>query len=129
MINSRDIEELKPEFKTKVLEWLALCRAAQINLKIISTYRDNEYQNFIYASGRTRAGQILTRARGGQSLHNQRLALDFCIMRGAKIDWANVGEYERAGKLAESIGIKWGGRFRNARGRPVGDFGHIEFKF
>ena len=51
MINSRDLNELLPEVKTKVENFIALCKDAGIDLLITSTYRDNESQASLYAQG------------------------------------------------------------------------------
>ena len=87
---------------------------------VISTYRDKEYQDFIFAQGRTRRGQIVTNAKGGESEHNHRNAFDFAIKVNGHITWNDYRLYERAGEIAEGMGLKWGGRFK------LRDFGHIE---
>ena len=124
MLNSRDIGLLEPPFKKLIVRWLEACKNIGLDVLVISTYRDDEYQNWLYAKGRTSKGVIVTNARGGESLHNQKLALDFCIMDGKTCDWTNKTDFTRAGILAESLGIFWAGRWQG----KLKELGHIQFK-
>lgn len=45
-------------------------------------FRSVARQNELYAQGRTRPGQIVTKARGGQSAHNYGLAVDVTVAKG-----------------------------------------------
>ena len=65
MINSRDINDLDPRVAAKCLALIDACRDAGIELIVTSTYRDNECQESLYAQGRTKPGQIVTKARAG----------------------------------------------------------------
>ena len=47
---------------------------------IVSTLRTFEEQDELYAIGRTKAGRKVTNSRGGQSLHNYGVALDFALL-------------------------------------------------
>jgi hypothetical protein len=46
-----------------------------VSIKIIQTARDAEYQAFLYASGRTRSGPIVTEADGIHTLSNHQIQL------------------------------------------------------
>lgn len=122
MINSRDLNDLEPSFKNLVERWLQGCADIGIDILVVCTYRDNEYQDYLYQYGRTREGAIKTNARGGQSKHNVRKAVDFCVMRGKKCDWDNVADFTRAGMLAEHLGLVWAGRWNG----KLKELGHIE---
>ena len=124
MINSRDLETLEPVFKKTVIQWLAACLKVGLDVLVVSTHRDDEYQNWLYASGRTRKGDIVTNARGGESMHNKKLAVDFCIMDGKKCDWQNTQGFNKAGQIAESLGLVWAGRWRG----KIKETGHIQSK-
>lgn len=124
MINSRDINILQPQFKKIVIRWLEACKDVGLDILVISTYRDNDYQNWLYAKGRTAKGDIVTNARGGESQHNKKLALDFCIMDGKTCDWKNKADFTRAGILAEALGLVWAGRWSG----KIKEFGHIQLK-
>jgi peptidoglycan LD-endopeptidase CwlK len=122
MINSRSLDLLDVEFRGRVYRWLELCHDAELDILVTSTYRDNEYQEYLYSLGRTRKGKICTNARAGQSKHNHKKALDFCIMDGKTCDWGNTVAFSRAGVLAESVGLTWAGRWRG----KMRELGHIE---
>jgi peptidoglycan LD-endopeptidase CwlK len=106
MINSRKIEDLHPKLQTMVYAWLATCKKAGIEVLITSTYRDKQYQDWLFAQGRTRSGKIVTYARGGQSMHNFRLAFDFVVMHDGKADWGDLKTFQRARKIGETVGLK-----------------------
>ena len=122
MINSRSLDDLIPQAKAKILQWVELCKSENIDLLIYCTYRDNDQQNFLYASGRTRPGRILTNARGGYSFHNYRLAVDFVPMVGGKPQWLDVMLFTRAGELAEEVGLEWAGRWKSFK-----ELGHVQY--
>ena len=112
MIASRSIDDLLPVVKEKVKKFVALCKGDGIELLITSTDRDNESQNALYAQGRTEPGRVVTNAKGGQSFHNYRCAVDVVPLVNGKPDWdgthpiwAKIGNY---GKLA---GLEWAGEW------------------
>jgi len=75
---------------------------------VSSTYRDNVHQDWLFAQGRTRPGNIVTNAREGQSIHNYRLAFDiFQNIRGQ--EWNNPRFFETAGRIWQEMGGEWGG--------------------
>lgn len=122
MINSRSLDQLDGDFKMTVLRWLNACHLEGLDILVISTYRDNDYQNWLYAQGRTAAGKIVTNAKAGQSMHNHRLAVDFCIMHGKQCDWDNIEKFTRAGLVAEKFGLVWAGRWNG----KLKELGHVE---
>lgn len=122
MLISRDIADLDKSIKMLCLRFIEECKRAGIDILITCTRRDNEAQDWLYASGRTRIGAILTNARAGQSKHNFGKAFDFCVMTGGKCDWSNTEEFKSAGLIAESLGLKWAGRWRGG----LREIGHIE---
>ncbi len=69
------------------------------------------------------------------TFHMLRLAMDFAIVdkvtRG--LIFARTAEYERFGEIAESFGLRWGGRWvkRDAAGNIIGglnDIYHVEYQ-
>lgn len=124
MINSRNIQDLEINFRMKAMQWRDACALAGLEVLVISTYRDDEYQNWLYASGRTREGKVVTNARGGESLHNKRLAFDFCIMDGKRCNWTDKERYKKAGEIAEALGLEWAGRWTG----KLKELGHIQQK-
>jgi peptidoglycan L-alanyl-D-glutamate endopeptidase CwlK len=113
MISSRDISELHPKVQSKVSELLAKCKKEGIEILIYSTYRDVESQNALYAQGRTKAGKIVTNAKGGQSYHNYRVAFDFVPIFNGKPLWNDNKAITKVGEIGESIGLSWAGRWKS----------------
>jgi len=90
---------------------------------VSSTYRDNVHQDWLFAQGRTRPGNIVTNARGGQSIHNYRLAFDiFQNIRGQ--EWNNPRFFEAAGRIWQEMGGVWGGNWINFVDRPHFEYTH-----
>lgn len=58
-----------------------------IEIEIVSAFRSFDEQNKLFAQGRTSAGQIVTKARGGQSWHNFGLAVDVCPFKNGVFLW------------------------------------------
>lgn len=74
-----------------------------------SFYRTIEEQDALYAQGRTIDGTIITKAKGGQSMHNYKVAIDFCIIKNGKADWDDLYLYRKAGEIAKKYGFEYGG--------------------
>ena len=126
MINSRRIEDLHPIVQKMAREHLVACTAAGIDLLITSTYRDHASQNALFAQGRTAPGRKVTNARGGQSFHNYRVAYDVVPLRNGKPVWGTTGAdgelWQEVGRLGESVGLEWAGRWVRFR-----EFPHFQF--
>lgn len=65
-----------------------------------------------------RTGRTTPAAPAGQSKHEVGGAYDL-VRQSAAIE-------TRVGALGEELGLKWGGRFRDARGNPTPDGNHFE---
>ncbi|WP_307364084.1 M15 family metallopeptidase [Peribacillus cavernae] len=111
-------------------------RAGEAGIPILITdgYRTIEDQNQLYERGRSQPGKIVTYARGGESLHNFGLAIDFALLnkkgnaiwdmqydgnRNGKRDWAEVVT------MAKQEGFQWGGDFKGS----FKDYPHLEMGF
>ena len=72
MLNSRDIDRLRPDVAANCRAWLELCRAAGLLVLVTGTVRDEEYQQYCYENG--------TAATPVPSFHGEQagLAFDFC---------------------------------------------------
>ena len=111
MINSRNINDLKPKVAAMCSEFINRCKDAGIDVIITSTYRDAESQNALYAQGRTAPGKKVTNAKAGQSFHNWRVAFDFCPIVNGKCQWNDDALWTQCGEIAEGIGLEWAGRW------------------
>lgn len=120
MIDSRKIEDLHPELQWRAEALIELCAEEGFEIRVISTFRDAEFQNHLYAQGRTRPGDVVTWVVGGYSNHNYRRAFDIGVFVNGKYMREHPG-YNKVGPLGESLGLAWGGRWRKPD-RP-----HFEF--
>lgn len=128
MISSRSVDDLLPHVRDKALELVRLCADAGIELRITSTYRDFAYQSILYEQGRTSKGpnvrptkpmgDIVTRARPGESWHNWKRAFDVVPMKGKECVWNDAPTWQRIGSIGKRIGLEWGGDFRSMRDLP-----------
>ena len=72
-----------------------------------------DQQQRLYNQGRTEPGQIVTNARPGKSYHNYALAFDVVDRdKGYNADWQAIG------RIGKSIGLTWGGDWKNFKDRP-----------
>jgi peptidoglycan L-alanyl-D-glutamate endopeptidase CwlK len=126
MIDSRKLKDLHPKVRAMAEKFLAECDLSGIELVVTSTYRDHEAQDALYAKGRTTPGPKVTNAKGGQSLHNFRVAFDVVPKKNGKLVWGTTGEdewlWKRIGEIGESVGLAWGGRWKR-----FPDFPHFQF--
>jgi len=82
--------------------------AGYTSVGVSSTFRCSAYQDHLFAQGRTRPGSIVTNARGGQSIHNHRLAFDiFQNIRGR--EWNEPAFFATSGRIWREMGGTWGG--------------------
>ena len=102
---SRRIEDLRAPFRLRAEAWQERCKAAGIDVLVYCTLRPNAEQDALYAQGRSKPGDIVTWAKGGQSAHNHGLALDFVPLIGGKPNWKPEA-YAAAVALAESEGME-----------------------
>ena len=122
MINSRNLNDLLPVVKAKAEAFIAACAKEGIDVLVTSTFRDYESQNALYAQGRTKPGKIVTNAKGGESWHNHRCALDFAPIKNGKIDWNDTKTFVRCGQIAEQCGLEWAGRWKTFR-----ELAHVQY--
>ena len=112
MINSRNLDELLPEVKAKVEDFIKACQHSGIDLLVTSTYRDYESQDALYAQGRTTEGRIVANAKGGESFHNYRCAIDVVPLVNGKADWdGSHPVWATIGELGEQAGLEWAGKW------------------
>ncbi len=121
MINSRKIEDLHQTIQRGVNELIKRSKAKGLDVLITQTLRDIEYQNQLYAQGRTTKGNIVTNARGGESFHNYGLAFDICKnIKGHEYDDSEF--FKKVGEIWTEMGGMWGGNFDTFVDTP-----HFEF--
>lgn len=120
---SRNWQMLRPEFAQRLLLVFRIMKEQYgYDMALIEGYRSPERQNMLSAMGSN-----VTNASAFQSYHQFGLAGDCAFLRDGKLvidekdPWAMAG-YQLYGKVAESVGLTWGGRWK------MMDFGHTEFR-
>ena len=122
--SERNIATLKPEVQPLAKRLIEEGVKRGINVKVIGGTRTYEEQNDLYAIGRTKQKNkpVVTKARGGQSLHNFGLAFDVGVFsEDGKTYHGEHPDYETLGPIGESLGLEWGGRWKFV------DFPHYQF--
>lgn len=105
----RDIKQLNPVAQKACNLFMSECKKAGLNVLITETYRSQERQNYLYAQGRTRAGNIVTWTT--KSNHTGRMAWDICKNVKGK-EYSDAKFFEQCGAIAKKLGITWGGTWK-----------------
>lgn len=116
---SRRLNDLDPRFRSQAIEFLARLTEANIPVMIIDTLRTPAEHAANLAAGVS----WTTRSK-----HLVGLAIDVCpydiysLAGPDKLRWdANDPVWQRIGSIAESLGLIWGGRWKQR------DMGHVEY--
>lgn len=118
---SRDWALLDADFRQRLLlSFQIMEREHGYQMVMLEGYRSPDRQDKL-----AQMGSSVTNAKAYQSYHQYGLAADSAFMRNGKIvitekdPWAMQG-YRLYGNVAESVGLKWGGRWK------LMDLGHVE---
>jgi peptidoglycan L-alanyl-D-glutamate endopeptidase CwlK len=111
------IATLLPEVQPYARALWHQARAQGIEIEIIAGTRSYEQQDLIFAQGRTRAGKIVTRARGGFSNHNFGIAFDVGVFHDGKYIEESPA-YKAVGALGKALGLEWGGDWHSIQDEP-----------
>ena len=103
---SRSLNDLHPRVSVLASSFIQDCAKAGIDILITATYRSSAEQDLLYAQGRTASGPRVTNAKGGDSMHQYRVAFDFVPLVHGKADWANTMTFLKCGEIAEGLGIQ-----------------------
>ena len=144
------IELLEPTTREKVKKMLHFLDAEKISYKVIETLRTDAVQQAYYAQGRQPLYTVnALRKEAGlwmideatnknkitwtlKSKHIDGKAIDIVPVKDGKIPW-NINSqdvadlYIRIGKIGESVGLEWGGRWTPINKYGIGkDAPHFE---
>lgn len=109
----RDINELNPLAQIACRLFMQQCEKEGIDIFITETYRSQARQDYLYESGRTREGSILTNAK--VSNHTGKMAWDIACNGKVLYDNNMLAE---AGAVARKLGITWGGDWKGFVDKP-----------
>lgn len=120
--------KIHPELVKKLKRLKSLCKENGISIKFSEGYRTVAEQDALYAQGRTKPGNVVTNARGSSysSQHQWGIAADFYLNMdidgdGDKKDDAFndvTNMFSRVGRLAEEVGLSWGGNWTRIVDKP-----------
>ena len=111
MLNSRNIDDLRPDVAANCLVWIELCKKAGLPVLVTGTVRDEEYQLYCYNNGTSKAKV--------PSFHSvdAGLAFDFCKnIKGHEYD--DLAFFDAAAAIAKEMGFDWGGDWTSFPDRP-----------
>lgn len=135
MISSKSLGDLLPSVKSMAIHFIAVAEMElsqkwfrSVKIAVTYTYRDYEYQDALYAQGRTAPGPKVTNSRGGESWHNFRCAFDVAIKIDGGITWEKEA-YKALGEIGKRCGLTWGGDWNgnNVEDAPDWDLCHFQF--
>lgn len=126
---------LNPKVKTAGINLITNCYKRGVMIIVVQGYRSIQAQSNLYAQGRTTPGPIVTNAKGGDSFHNYRVAIDFAILdkvTGKKIIWDTkidqdkdkVADWTEVLVEARKLGFECGADFKTFKDMP-----HLQMRF
>ena len=113
-----DRTKLHPWLNYKLSLLLEKCAKKGIYLIITEGFRTKEYQDKLYAKGRTAPGKVVTNAKGStySSQHMWGIAFDIAINDSKLLyDTATI---KRVAVIAKKIGLGWGGDWKSIVDTP-----------
>ena len=106
----RESSHLHPVFRVKVENLLKDCDAEDLPFKLFEGLRSPQRQQYLYAQGRTRPGNIVTKARPWSSNHQYGVAADFVLYENGSWSWDTSGDkrrwWERLHELGRDQGLE-----------------------
>lgn len=110
--NERKLAQVHPALAHRARKVLAAAHADGFELRVTQGLRTFAEQDKLF-----RQRPKVTNARGGQSMHNYGLAVDFAFVVDGKISW-DEKLYTRIGKWATAAGLEWGGYWPRFKDMP-----------
>lgn len=122
--STRNMGAVQSFVKALALEMIRRAYSEGILVQISSGYRSNAEQQRLYNQGRTTAGNVVTNAKPGQSVHNYGLAIDYFLVSddGNTALWTVNAKWRRVAAIGKSLGFSWGGDWTSFK-----DYPHLEY--
>jgi peptidoglycan LD-endopeptidase CwlK len=112
------LKKVHPELARRVTLVIEALANKGMTVEVVQGLRTFAEQDELFKQGRTKPGQIVTRARGGQSNHNYGLAVDLCPFVNGKPQWNDNAAFIRIGVEASKLGLDWGGSWKKFIDKP-----------
>lgn len=123
---SRLLSDLAPEFQPIAYKLLALFTEAGIPTLIVDTLRTPAEQAANLASGASKT--LNSRHLTGHAIDVAPYEV-YQLHGPDKLQWNSSDPvWLKMGLIGESLGLVWGGRWKDANGKPWPDSGHFEMK-
>ena len=124
------IKLLHPKVREEAMEiYEEICKelSGKAICRFTFTLRTIAEQNALFAQGRTKPGKIVTKARGGFSMHNYGLAIDVVLLldrdgdgKYTEASWDTKGDFDEDGvadwmeivRVFKEFGWTWGGDWK-----------------
>ena len=112
-----DLQQVNPALSVKMNQLVDECKKEGIDIRVTADLRSVDEQNNLYNSGRENDGLIVTNAKGEDygSSHQWGVAFDVAIQGD---DPYNKEKLERVGEIGKSLGLEWGGDFKEFPDMP-----------
>lgn len=88
------------------------------SFRIVSAHRTWAEQDKLYAQGRSAPGNVVTKARGGQSNHNFQIAWDIGLFNNHGEYLGDHHLYRAVGHIGVALGLDWGGNWKSFQDAP-----------
>lgn len=123
-VTQNRITLLHPKLRAEVTDLINQANAAlskHSHVRIVQGLRTIAEQDALYAQGRSKPGKKVTNAKGGQSLHNYGVAIDFCLIIDdkevswdLKKDWDGdkIADWMEVVSVFRKAGWEWGGTWK-----------------
>ena len=98
--------------------FIAECAKVGLIVGISDTWRSKTEQDALYAQGRTKPGNIVTRCKYPNSPHNWGVAFDIYRKDGKGAYADSDGWFAKCGQIGKKLGLCWGGDFKTFVDKP-----------
>lgn len=106
------LSKVHPRLAAGAQKIIELARSEGYAIKVSQGLRTFAEQDKLF-----RQRPVVTRARGGQSMHNYGLAVDFVFVVDGKVSWDDK-LYRNIGRWATQAGLEWGGNWKSFKDMP-----------
>jgi peptidoglycan L-alanyl-D-glutamate endopeptidase CwlK len=116
--SEKNILTLNPQIQEKARQFVREAVSRGFKVKIISGTRTYAEQDALYAQGRTKSGNIVTKAPAGFSNHNFGVAFDIGLFDENGKYLEDSPQYLSIAPIAKSLGFSWGGDWTSMKDYP-----------
>src|SRR5687767_3221027 len=107
-LRDTDLSHLHPRVRGAAQQVAQRLQDNNDPFEIFEAFRTPQRQAYLYAQGRTRPGDIVTRAKPWSSYHQYGLAVDFVLKIGGQWSWDTSGQNRAAWNRMNEYGRQAG---------------------